>query len=107
MVECPGPHRSAEHVEIVGKLLLERLSHLADLSRDDVPRHERCSETDEKTHMAWKTIAATIDASMPLTIVQAAMASADMPKPPSSTSDSKRCHHRCRPTARCAVSERI
>ena len=52
-------------------------------------------------------IAATIDARIPPTIVQPAMASAERLKPASSTSVSKRCHQRWPPTVRCAVSASI
>ncbi len=41
------------------------------------------------------------------TIVQPAIASAESLNPPSSTSDSNRCHQRWPPTVRCAVSARI
>ena len=54
-----------------------------------------------------KMIAPAIEAKMPPTIVQPAIASAERLKPASSTSVSNRCHQRWPPTVRCAVSARI
>ena len=55
----------------------------------------------------WKQTATTSEATIPPTIVQPAIASAESLKPPSSTSVSNRCHQRWPPTVRCAVSASI